>query len=207
MTLIVEGNETLECLRAAAAFGFREAEFFNGRAIDLCSQKVAINKGMPSTDGPKDSLAFVSSAGPTDTVQSSLAVQMKATHDSAMVVLRKSMSAEWVEQAQMLGNLATKLLNVYARQAETLRKLQNGGVQIVRHVHVDNLGGQAVVTEQVNHARGLTNNVESQPQEQHLTCDGSDQMLGYDPVWYAVPAPSHEGEEALQSAQRQVDGP
>ena len=90
MTLIVEGNETLECLRAAAAFGFREAEFFNGRAIDLCSQKVAINKGMPSTDGPKDSLAFVSSAGPTDTVQSSLAVQMKATHDSAMVVLQST---------------------------------------------------------------------------------------------------------------------
>jgi len=197
MKLVIEGNETLEYLRAATAIGSREAEFFNGRVLEILANNSATNNSRSTTDALKDALAFVSGAAATDTVQSSLAVQMKATHDSAMLALRRSMSAEWAEQAQLFGNLATKLLNVYARQAETLRKLQKGGEQTVRHVHVDNRGGQAVFAEQVNQHGGAPQNVKSQPYEQHCARDDGPAMLGYDPTWHGMSATGHEREKAV----------
>jgi hypothetical protein len=46
----------------------------------------------------------------------------------------------------MMASAAARLLRAYTAQAEVLRRLKNGGSQVVRveHVHV-NEGGQAVI--------------------------------------------------------------
>src|SRR3546814_9794291 len=40
-------------------------------------------------------------------------------------------------------------MRTFTAQIEALTKLRRGGEQVVRHIHVDNRGGQAVITETV----------------------------------------------------------
>lgn len=47
-----------------------------------------------------------------------------------------------------------KLLGTSQRQMETLARMRRGGEQVVKHVHVDNRGGQAVIAENVNQGVG-----------------------------------------------------
>lgn len=51
--------------------------------------------------------------------------------------------------AQTFGNLAAKLLRTSQGQMETLARMRRGGEQVVKHIHVDNRGGQAVIAENV----------------------------------------------------------
>jgi hypothetical protein len=107
-------------LRLVETWGSNSDAYSNDRLGQLGSYFA----GDHAADSVSAALAFVRGAKAKDPVQSSLAVQMTATHDAAMKALRKVDKAEWVEQAQVFGNLACKLLNAYTRQAETLAKLQ-----------------------------------------------------------------------------------
>ena len=201
-----QGNATVNTLRLMDAFGTSDMGFIDARINDLITHFGANNsREMRGADLAAD-LTFIAGGKAGDPVQAALLTQMTATHDAAMRALKMIGQSDWVDQAQMFGNLSTKLLNAYTRQAETLRKLQKGGEQTVRHVHVDNRGGQAVFTEQVNQTGGVPRNVESQAQEQHSPCDGSAAMLGYDPAWHGLPATSSAREETVCTSRREVDG-
>ena len=206
LSIGTKGTTTLNTLRLVAAFGSSEDAVANARISDWATYYQATNNRAETDTDLMAFLAFVQGGGAEDPVQSALLTQMNATHDAAMRALKMIGKSEWVDQAQMFGNLSTKLLHAYARQAETLRKLQKGGEQTVRHVHVDNRGGQAVFTEQVNQTGGIPHNVDSQAQEQHPSRDGSAAMLGYDPAWHGVPAASPSREETMCAPRRQVDG-
>jgi hypothetical protein len=75
-----------------------------------------------------------------------LAVQMVATHETAMDLLSRAKQAESTPRLQEYGSLAVKFLRTYAAQAEAIARLRRGGEQrvIVQHVNV-NEGGQAIV--------------------------------------------------------------
>jgi hypothetical protein len=98
-------------------------------------------------------LSFIESTEPQDQAEALLLVQMYVTHDAAIRALSMMGTAEWVPQMQTFGNLATKLLRTSQGQMETLARMRRGGEQVVRHIHVDNRGGQAVIAENV-HTRG-----------------------------------------------------
>lgn len=190
-------NVTLHTLRLVQAMGTNCDAFANERLCEL-------SKHFRGEDGRASSqlsagLAFVAGAKAEDPVQSALAVQMVATHDAAMQALNRSTNAEYLDHAQMYGNLASKLLNAYTRQAETLAKLQRGGEQIIKHIHIDNRGGQAVVTDQV--VTGGSNG-ESRDQP-HANVAA---LLGPDAGGYGVPIAGNDGEEALSHARRGVAG-
>ncbi len=72
---------------------------------------------------------------------------MAFTHSAAMAVLsRLGGVAGGDRSVSATASAAARLLRAYATQVEALRRLKNGGSQIVRveHVYV-NEGGQAII--------------------------------------------------------------
>jgi hypothetical protein len=195
-------NVTLHALRLSETMASSQQAYTDTRLNDLATyHSRASNSGVTSSD-MSASVAFVAGVNATDTVQSSLAVQMAATHDAAMRALGMAGAAQFVEQAKMYGNLATKLLNAYTRQAETLAKLQRGGEQIIKHVHIDNRGGQAVVTDKVV-AGGHREESREQP---HAPSQFVATLLGHDTQGNGVPITCDQREEAVQAAWGTVAG-
>lgn len=91
-------------------------------------------------------LAAIDGMQPRDEMEAMLALQMVATHETAMGMLTRAKQAENMPTLQECGSLAVKLMRTYAAQIEALARLRRGGEQkvVVQHVHV-NEGGQAVV--------------------------------------------------------------
>jgi hypothetical protein len=92
-------------------------------------------------------LAFIESAKPREEVECALVIQMACTHTAAMAVLERLGGGHGTDRNVALkATTAARLLRAYAAQVETLRRLRNGGSQLVRieHVHV-NEGGQTVI--------------------------------------------------------------
>src|SRR5438094_8302880 len=88
------------------------------------------------------SLAFIEGAKPQGEVECALVMQMACTHAAAMAVLATFAGVHADRNMVPRASAAARLLRAYATQIETLRRLRNGGSQIVRveHVHV-NEGG------------------------------------------------------------------
>jgi hypothetical protein len=191
-------NVTLHILRSIEAFGSGSEAYMNDR---ICELSRHFSKGDQSTQ-LSAGIAFVKGANAADPVQSSLAVQMVVTHDAAMRALNRSTNAEYLEHSQVYGNLAAKLLNAYTRQAEVLAKLQRGGEQIIKHVHIDNRGGQAVVADQLV-TGGQNGESGDQPYEQGALGPA---LLGHDAGGNVVPLSSDGGKEAMPLARGAVAG-
>src|ERR1700730_8631978 len=78
-------------------------------------------------------LAMIEAAAPKDEIEAALAVQMGCTHTAAMAVLAKLDVAFATERrVAAFGSAAARLMRTYATQVEVLRRLRNGGQQIVR---------------------------------------------------------------------------
>lgn len=191
-------DELLSHLYATKAFASRSGALVSARLEQLANHADGWRRGNLRSKDLNAMLAMVAGASAEDAVQSALATQMAATHDAAMQMLRRTGASEFSDQMATCGNLAVKLMNAFTRQAEALAKLQRGGEQVVKHIHIDNRGGQAVVTEQLV-ARGASNGFEGQPHE------FGPAMLGQDPAGNGMPIASNEGQEKVQAARRAVD--
>lgn len=131
------------------------------------------------------------------------ALQMYVTHDAAIRALSQLGQAEWMPHMQTFGNLATKLLRTSKGQMETLAKMRRGGEQVIKHVHVDNRGGQAVIADNVNQGGQGNEKIDNQPHEQSARGTA---MLGQDPSGNGVPIASDGGKEAVPVARRKIAG-
>ncbi|AWN52180.1 hypothetical protein [Methylobacterium sp. 17Sr1-1] len=99
-----------------------------------------------AVQGLNAALAVVAGIEARNEAEAQLGIQMAATHEAAMKMLRVAASGSDPKTTEVYGNLATKLLRTYTAQIEALAKLKRGGEQTVRveHVHV-HAGGQAIV--------------------------------------------------------------
>ena len=99
-----------------------------------------------AVQGLNAALAVVAGIEARNEAEAQLGIQMAATHEAAMKMLRVATSSADQKTTEVYGNLATKLLRTYTSQIEALAKLKRGGEQTVRveHVHVHS-GGQAIV--------------------------------------------------------------
>ena len=195
-------SETLGLLKLYETFSANSIDPVNARANELLNylgSVAADNEGRYNA-----ALSFIESMKPQDQAEALLLVQMYCTHDAAIRALSQLGSAEWVPTAQTFGNLATKLLRASQGQMETLSRLRRGGEQVVKHVHVDNRGGQAVIAESVNQGAVKSNNED----QCHTTggSGGSTAMLGQDPQGEEVPISSREGTETVSDARRDQPG-
>ncbi len=92
-------------------------------------------------------LAAIHGIGPRDTLEGLLAVQMVATHNAGMEMLRRAMVPDQtMEGCNAAVNRATKLLRTFTAQMEAFNRHRGKGQQkmMVEHVHVHR-GGQAIV--------------------------------------------------------------
>jgi hypothetical protein len=112
--------------RLRNAFGTASSAFVQASLYQLIAAARLPGSGI-SEIAVNASLALIEGAKPQGEIEAALVLQMACTHAAAMSVL---------------GTFA----GVRATQVETLRRLRNGGSQIVRveHVHV-NEGGQALI--------------------------------------------------------------
>lgn len=107
-------------------------------------------------------LALIEGAKPTNEVEAVLAVQLAVTHELALQAARRALRVEQIGQYDSAGNMAVKLMRTVTLQMEALAKLQRGGEQVVKVVHV-HPGAQAVIgTVNATGGRGSEGN-ENQP--------------------------------------------
>ena len=132
--------------RLLDAFGTDSPDFANqamGRIGVIMRPK---GSALPTQTGFNAALAAIDGIRPADEIEAMLAVQMAATHETAMEMLTRAKQADLMPTLQECGSLAVKLFRTYTAQVEALVRLRRGGEQrvIVQHVNV-NEGGQAIV--------------------------------------------------------------
>ncbi len=143
-------------------FAVRLLDTFGTESSAFCDQAlgrlgaIMRRKGsaLPTQSELNAALAAVDGVRPADEIEAMLALQMVATHETAMEMLTRAKQAEFMPTLQECGSLAVKLLRTYTAQVEALARLRRGGEQkvVVHHVHVSD-GGQAIVGA-VNHPGG-----------------------------------------------------
>ena len=190
-------------LKLQKAFAAVSMDPVQARANELLKYLGSI--GADNTDRYNAALSFIESMEPQNQAEALLLVQMYVTHDAAIRALSMMGTADWVPQVQTFGNLATKLLRTSQGQMETLARMRRGGEQIVRHIHVDNRGGQAVIAENVHTGGKGNGKIDDQSHATGATGIGP-ALLGANPFGNGVPIPSREGEAAMQNAWRHESG-
>lgn len=155
--------------------------------------------GKVDTDSVNAKLALLGAIDPQNELETALALQMVATHDLSMDLLRRTKVANTRDAMMDFGNLATKLSRTFTAQMKALSEHRRGGEQVVRHIHVYQ-GGQAVVAETVNVGdRG------NEKLGHHSHALGP-ALLGENPQGYALPVASYPGAQAVPDAQRAGQG-
>lgn len=188
-----ERNPQLHTMRLVKALGSSSGPFLT-YMLDRLATTLRASGGL-SDASLNGALAFVNSLNPKNEAEAMLAVQMFLTNDAAMRAMRTLNGAQYTDTSQQFGNLCVKLMRTFTMQAEALAKLQRGGVQTVKHIHIDNRGGQAVVADTV-HSGGQNAKIESQPYEPSaaLPCQNAAGVV--------VPMSSYAGQEALSDPRR-----
>src|SRR6266480_1684232 len=132
--------------RLKNAFGTASSAFVQASLYQLIAAARLPGSGI-SEIAVNASLAFIEGAKPEGEVECALVIQMACTHTAAMAVLNRLGGGHGSDRSvTAMASAAARLMRAYASQVETLRRLRNGGSQIVRveHVHV-NEGGQALI--------------------------------------------------------------
>jgi hypothetical protein len=108
---------------------------------------------------------------------------------------------EYVQTSERYMRLALKAQAQSRATVEALERLIGGREQTVKHVHVDNRGGQAVIADAVHTGGGGFRENDEQP---HATgaAGASAALPCPDPIGDGVPIPSGEREAALSDARR-----
>ena len=191
-------SEMLALLKLHETFSANSIDPVNARANELLKYLGSV--GADNEARYNAALSFIESMKPQDQAEALLLVQMYCTHDAAIRSLSQLGSAEWIDNARTFGNLAAKLLGTSQRQMETLARMRRGGEQVVKHIHVDNRGGQAVIAENVNQGGGPAKN-EDQCHGAGITGSGP-ALLGQDAQGNGVPIASRERAETVPYARR-----
>jgi len=190
-------------LKLQKAFAAVTMDPVNARATELLKYLGSV--GADTTDRYNAALSFIESMSPQNQAEVLLLVQMYVTHDAAIRALSQLGKAEWVPQAQTFGNLATKLLRTSQGQMDTLARMRRGGEQVVRHIHVDNRGGQAVIAENVRTGGQENGKIDDQSHAAGAAGIGP-ALLGADPFGNGMPIAGGARQAPLPDARRDQSG-
>jgi hypothetical protein len=188
-------------LAMCAAFGTTSIEFALNSIDDLAGV-LRKEGGLVPQKELNAALAFVDAGEPENEIEAALLVQMAGTHIVAQQALRSAAQSPMAATDGGYGNLAVKLMRTFTAQVEALTKLRRGGEQVVRHVHVDNRGGQAVITETVQTGGGQNGKGADQCQATGFEDAGGSALPGPNPIRQTLPITSGEGAEKVPNARR-----
>ena len=132
--------------RLKKALGTTSSDFVNATLVQIQNAS-RLPSGEISETSVNAVLAFIEGAQPKNEVEAALAIQMGCIHAVTMAVLSHLGGAFGGNRnTAMMAAAVARLGRAFAAQVETLRRLRNGGSQLVRveHVHVND-GAQAVI--------------------------------------------------------------
>jgi len=191
------GDDLILDLRLTKIFGTSSPSFARRQILKMHHYF----KG--AKDNPENeinaALGFIEGMEARNELEGAMLTQMAMANHAVNDAMFRAGAAVWTEQAIAQGNLANKFMRTFVAQTEALAKLRRNGVQEVRHIHIDNRGGQAVVAEHVHHGSS---------QHGNRVDDAiiATPMLSEDAQGYGVPLPSDEGKAPLPDARREVPG-
>jgi hypothetical protein len=189
-------------IQLSDAFGTRSDDFSNACVTWLGNASVSKGEQL-SSEKLNAALAIVAAAAPADEMEALLAVQMFATHDLSMELMRRAKQADNLRMMAEYGTLATKLSRTMTTQIEALGKLRRGGEQTVRveHVHVYE-GGQAVVGVVNTGGTGGNGKRGGQSYGPGAAAALGPALLGEDQAGDGVPITGHARQEAVPHPRR-----
>ncbi|OAN52977.1 hypothetical protein A6A04_14770 [Paramagnetospirillum marisnigri] len=183
-------------LTTTAAFGATHHAFASVQINHAVQASIKGDDPAPKVDVLNGILAGVAGIAPRDEVESMLAVQMIATHNVAMEMLKRAMLDQ--PSAQVCDGIvsrAAKLLRTYTAQVEALGRYRHGGKQqvIVQHQHVGISADKAVIGINAPNGDGggVTLEIGDQAHVQSITHAPVSPMRGEDKERCAVPATRH----------------
>lgn len=144
-----DANKMLHSMRLFEALGSRSNGFIDDSLHRISSALRLIGNDDIDSNRVNAAVALVSAVAPQDELEATMAIQMVAANDAALMCFERSRTAQFLEHASAYSNMANKAMRSFALHAEAIAKLRRGGEQVVRHVHV-NEGGQAVIAGTVN---------------------------------------------------------
>jgi hypothetical protein len=196
-------NDAAGCYSAmTAAFGTTASPFIDNALTDMANV-LRGQKPRPTSIEINAALAFIDGAEPSNEVEAALLIQMVSTHSMAMRCMAAAAASPFTATDGGMGGLSVKLLRTFTAQIEALTKLRRGGEQIVRHIHVDNRGGQAVIAETMHTGGAPNEKIADQSQGKNLDCALGPALLGQDAAWNSLSVPRPQGEKAMPDARRQ----
>jgi hypothetical protein len=164
--------------------------------------------GELSMEGLMESLAdhvTATKRGDLTSQKAMLACQAVALNTIFTEMARRAAAnmGEYLEATERYMRLALKAQAQSRATVEALERLIGGREQTVRHVHVDNRGGQAVIADTVQ-----TGGQQNAKNAEQCHATGAAEagvrppLLGSDPLGSGVPISSRQGQEAMQDARR-----
>ena len=132
--------------RLKRALGTMSQDFVNATLIQI-QHASRLPRGGISETSVNAVLAIIEGIGPKDELEATLAIQIACTHAVNMCLLANLGGAFGSSSGTAMTATATaRLLKAFAAQVESLRRLRNGGSQVVRveHVHIND-GANAVI--------------------------------------------------------------
>jgi hypothetical protein len=132
--------------RLKAAMGTASSDFVNATLFQLQAAARLPNSGVSET-AVNSALSLIENAKPRDEMECALVIQMACTHSAAMAVVGRIGGGHGSDRhVAMMASAVSRLMRTYAIQVETLRRLRNGGSQLIRieRVEVSN-SGQAII--------------------------------------------------------------
>lgn len=147
---VVDTESEENAIRLVDAFGTLSLSFYSAE-IGRLMNVIAPGGEVPSEHVMNAALALVASVKPRNETEAALAVQMAGTHALSMEMLRRLWKATDPQRADTYANIATKVQRTFLGQLDTLQRMRKRGGQkvTVRHTHVYNQGGQALVAERI----------------------------------------------------------
>jgi hypothetical protein len=118
--------------RLKAALGTTSSDFVDATLVQIQNASRLPCGGISETS-VNAVLAFIEGVGPKNEMEAALAIQMACTHAVAVAILSRAGGAYGGNRhVAMMASASARLLNAFANQVETLRRLRNGGTQIIR---------------------------------------------------------------------------
>lgn len=149
LELGVGDTAVLDRALAREAFGSASVQILNHLVSRIASTIESSGEASSDGDAAAAAIALVAAVEPRNELEATMAVQMVAANEAALLCFRRMNGAQLINQMSAYSAMANKAMRSFALHVETLAKLRRGGEQVVRHVHV-NEGGQAVIAHTVN---------------------------------------------------------
>lgn len=190
-----DANKTLHSMRLFEALGTKSNGFIDDSLHRISSALRLTGHDDIDSNRVSAAVALVSAVEPQNELEATMAIQLVAANDAALMCFERSRTAQYMEHASAYSNMANKAMRSFALHVEAIAKLRRGGEQVVKHLHVYE-GGQAVVAGTINQKRGGVSG-------------GSDEQAcgaGSVPASAALPSPdqARDGVPIPSDAQRPV---